>query len=339
MGNSVANLTSVKFDLGFGNPVAVRNAFLDTYNKTPVVFTEEQLSKFDYPEREGDKEIIYLTRQVIRRQLGLDYKHILLTNGGTGGVVIALRAYKKMGKTECQTRNGPYYLRYPGMISSAGLAMSPNESLLTDPHVDYRNLVALLDVPSNPLGLSDNPLIHWIPTVLDGVYYNNVYTAGYIKPVPHDVLVGSYSKLLGLSGLRIGWIATNDDLVYERLKELVVSEYCGLSSSSSVLLKSLMKGFRWDKFESCARANLNFNREEWSKLERYFEGISVADVGMFYYSKMDSACKSLMEKSGIEWTLGSSIGTDDTHGRFNLGQDCDLVKKAVREVLKNDGLL
>lgn len=324
----------MKFDMGFGNPVAVRHAFLNIYNQEPIVFNEAMLDRFNYPEHEGDKEIISLTRQVIRRQIGLDYKHILLTNGATGAVVIALRAYQQAGMKKCITRDPPYYLRYPRMIAAAGLPHRYES--VQDFMSDGR--VFLWDMPSNPLGHSNGAHNGPHPLILDGVYYNNVYTSSYIKPIPHDVMIGSYSKLLGLSGLRIGWIATDNDLLYERLKDLVTSEYCGLSMSSTILLKSMLKGFNWDKFEVGAREALDFNREEWSKLERFFGGRPVKDVGMFYYADVDSACRKLLEKSGIKWMDGSLLGTDDKHGRFSLGQDCHLTQDAVKEILKNDKL-
>ena len=339
MGNSVGSSISTRYDLGWGHSVCVRQAFLSAHGGSPLILSEDDLIKYNYPEHEGDKEVIALTRQIIRRQLGLEYKHIVLTNGATGGVMISLRAFSQLGYEACETRVPPFYIRYPGMIKASGLKQTHQRTTLNEPRYPGEK-VYLLDLPSNPIGYTDDPFVQVDgPLVLDGVYYNNVYTKGYIKPVPHDVFVGSYSKLLGLNGIRIGWIATDDDLLYDQLKELVTSEYCGLSMSDSILLKHLLRGFDWDVFEALARTHLNRNREEWSRLERYFEGRPVSDVGMFYYAKMDSSCKALMEKAGIKWTPGSLMGTDDSYGRFNLGQDCNLTKKVVKEVLKKDGLL
>ncbi len=324
----------IKYNLGWGHSVCVRQAFLANCSINPVTFSHPVLSGFDYPEHDGDPELVHITREIMRRQFGKEYKHVLLTNGATGGVVITLRAYAQKGATVAQTRRGPRYLRYPGMIKASGLKHSDESNWTTG------DSVMLIDIPSNPLGLMDNPLTGMIaPIVFDGVYFNNVYTPGNLKVIPHNEFVGSYSKLLGLNGIRVGWIATDSDFMFERLRELVTSEYCGLDTASSMIIKNALKGFRWDLFESHARANLNFNREEWSKLERYFEGSPVSEYGMFYYGKMDSTCKKLMEKSGVHWTQGSLLGTNDGFGRFSLGQDCQLTREAVRSVLKNDGLL
>lgn len=320
-----------KFDLGFGNSVCVRQAFLDIYNSDPIIFTEYDLSKFDYPDHIGNPELIETTRKVIKRQLGLDYKYVLLTNGATGGVVISLIAFAQKGFEFCQTRFAPNYLRYPDIIKTAGLTQ-----IRQSDGSSTNDTVALLDIPSNPLGTMDNPFNTLLPTILDGVYYNNVYTTGNIKPLAHDILVGSYSKLLGINGIRVGWIALNDDLLYQRIKKLVISNYCGLSVASSTILNKVLKDFRWDLFEEEARDSLDLNREEWSKLEKYFGSTPVIDRGMFYYSKMDAQCNKLMKKTGVIWSTGSSLGTDDSFGRFNLGQSNQMIREVVREVLKND---
>lgn len=320
--------------MGFGNSPCVRQAFLETYNKTPMTFGPTRLSTFDYPERTGDLELVEMTKEVIERQTGQTYSHVFLTNGATGGVVISLRAYKQRGFEYCHTRNAPYYLRYPSMIKSADL-MHCDEGFWI--HKDES--VVLLDMPSNPLGfMNEIRPDHKAPQIIDGVYLNRVYTYGYNKVPRHDIMIGSYSKLLGLNGLRIGWVATNDPLMAERLKELITGEYCGLSVASTEIIKHTIVDLDWDLFERRARSKLDDNREQWSKLSKYFGNEPVPEIGMFHYASIDKKCKKLLEKSKIEWTTGSSLGTTDDFGRFNMGQDVELVEKAVKTVLKMDKL-
>lgn len=329
----MANSTSPKYELGFGNSVCVRQAFLDSYHGEMIVFTQDGLSKFDYPDRHGDPELVQITRNVILRQMGITKKHVYITNGATGAVTIALRAMKQRGKNVCYTRDAPWYLRYPSMIRASDLI-----HLEENQEIDPEEGVVLLDIPSNPQGFTSGIRFNLAPVILDAVYFNRVYLSGAFVPViAHDVLCGSYSKLLGLNGLRVGWIATNDDLLAERIKDLIVGEYCGISVASVEILKNVLFDFDWDLFETIAKSNLDNNREEWSKLEKFFEGRPVTVNGMFYYGKMDSKCQELLVKSGISWTKGSDLGTYDGWGRINLGQDCDLIRKAVAEVLRRDG--
>lgn len=323
----------MKFDLAWGNSVAVRQAFLANASGVRMVFDTEELLKFDYPDHAGDPKLVEITRKVIERQTGLNYRHILLTNGATGGVVISLRALAAQGRIYCNTRNAPFYVRYPKMIEAAGLVHSQEIRPITK-HAS----VVLLDIPSNPLGLTTTFDYNQIdvPVVLDGVYLNRVYTNGSVLAPAHDVMIGSYSKLLGINGIRIGWIATNDSFLFERMSELVTSEYCGLSTASTEIVKQALHRFNWHNFEVEARQKLDHNREEWSKMERYFGQTPVIPVGMFYYGPVDRKAKELLTKAGIHYTTGDKLGTDDSFGRFNLGQDNDLTRKAVRAMLKAD---
>ena len=326
-----------RFDLGWGNSVAVRSAFLETCTGRPLIFSMKDLEGMNYPPHEGDADLINLTRRVIERQVGPTFNHILLTNGATGGVTIALRAFKKRGYNTAFTRSAPYFPLYPMQIRSAGLIHKTEG----DDRLEGDKTVGLIDSPTNPHGvIVTEHGIFSMPVIWDAVYHNRVYTNGNYKPMSCDVITGSYSKLLGVNGLRTGWVATNDGLLYERMKELVTAEYSGLSSASTSILLELIGQFKdhrwWEEFESKARFSLDYNRGEWSKLGAYFGGVSASPIGMFYYSYMDRACKRLMAKSGITWTTGSSLGSTDEYGRFNLGQDCRLIRNAVREVLKND---
>ena len=320
-----------KYDLGFGNAVAVRQAFLNSYHGNMIVFTGEKLSEFDYPPYAGDPELIEITRKVIKRQTGHNYKHIILTNGATGAVTIALRMYAQKHFQYCCTRPAPWYLRYPNMISAAGL--------IHETVNNYKGVsqVTLLDYPSNPLGLTTDiqrPSPH-TRVILDGVYHSQVYSK-LILPLPkHDVLVGSYSKLLGLNGIRVGWIATDWDYDYQDMLDLAIGEYCGLSVASMEILKNALWDFDWESFEGVARLMLDDNREEFAKLEKYF-GTKVPDIGMFYYGNVDMKCRKLMDKVGILWTSGESLGTSYEFGRLNMGQDRDVVWNAVNDFIKAD---
>lgn len=317
------------FDLGWGNSVAVREAFLNTYHGNPMVLAKEELVKFDYPTHEGDPELVEITKQIVKRQTGQDYKYLYLVNGATGGVIIALRAMKQRGAETCITRPAPFYVKYPLIIKTAGLEQVSKD----DPKRDGVNLV---DYPSNPLGLTTSFGMRDIPTIIDGVYLNNIYMP-LTLPVPHhDVMVGSYSKLTGMNGVRVGWLATNDAGLAWRFQDLVTAEYCGLDTASTNILKHTLQGFDWSRFETSARFKLDCNREEWQKVEKFFQGTPVNPVGMFYYGPMDAKAQEIFKKANINWTKGSDLGTDDGFGRFNMGAKNEVLEEAVKAILKAD---
>lgn len=319
------------FNLGWGNSVAVREAFLNTYHGNPMVLAREELMKFDYPTHEGDPNLVEITKKVVLRQTGKEYKHLFLVNGATGGCMIAMRAYNQMGMDFCMTRQAPFYVRYPKMIESSGL-----KQIQETPRYPIDKTVILLDLPSNPLGVSSQIGPVGVPVIIDGVYLSRVYAPVFHGLPPHTTMIGSYSKLLGINGIRIGWLATDDDLLAQRFGELVTSEYCGLSTASTDILKHTLEGFNWDNFEASARFKLDCNREEFSKLEKFFGNTPVSNIGMFYYGPMDKKAQEIFTKANVTWTKGSTLGTDDGFARFNLGQSNDIIEQAVIAVLKAD---
>lgn len=323
----------MKIDLTWGDSVAIRENFLKNvqgfgeYN--PVLFGHD-LANLNYPPFEGDPILIEHTRQVIKRQVNREYKHVILTNGAAGACAITLRAYQLQGKAIALTYEPPYFSLYPSIIKAAGLTHQTEVN-----GIDHLRAVHLVDSPSNPDGVIRDGDSDLLPVIWDAVYGNRI-CARFNRTIPHDVLVGSYSKLTGLNGIRIGWIATNDTLLFERIKELVTAEYCGLSVPSILILNQVLPGYDWESFEKGSLASLDQNRTEWQKLEKFFNYKPVADNGMFYYAAMDKHCQDLFNKAGVMWRPGSRMGTTDDFGRFNIGQSCDLIRQAVALVLKED---
>lgn len=331
-----------KFDLTWGESVAVRHAFVEQTHGIPIHFGLKELDEMDYTPFNGDAKLIQETEKVILRQTGMTYKHIFLTNGASGGCTIALRAYAHMGVYAAVTNPAPYFPLYPGMAYAAGLRHVTTEA-------DFKvgagwQRVFLLDSPHNPTGKHQG-MPAWAlgsHVIWDAVYHNSAYAHILPGAPPHDVVVGSFSKLTGLNGLRLGWIATNDDRVADQIGKLIAPEYCGLSKPSKMILGTLLDQFNndpeyhWGAFEKGARYRLDLNRGEWAKLEKFFDGTVVPAVGMFYYAGLDNSAKALFDKAGVLYQAGSKCGTDDGFGRFNIGQDPKVVLGAVKSVLKAD---
>jgi aspartate/methionine/tyrosine aminotransferase len=319
------------FNLGFGNSVAVRKAFLDNFSQGMIVFTHDKLMNFNYTEYEGDEELLKYTKSIVKRQTGHDYEYFVLTVGATGAINLALSVYKDNGEDFCLTRKPPYYLRYPNMIEAAGM-----EHLTEDDKIPTET-VSLIDIPSNPLNLITDSKHIAMTAIIDGVYLNRVYTRKQTQLPYHDLMIGSYSKLTGLNGMRVGWIGTNNLNTYLLLKDQAMSVYCGMSAAESHMLNNMFYNFDWEHFETKARCYLDYNREELQKLERFTEG-SVQEDGMFWYCPMDSKFQDILTKSNVIWTKGSLTGTSDDFGRLNVGADCNTVREAVSTILKMDRL-
>src|SRR5271165_3984599 len=216
-----------KYDMGWGESVCVRKAFLDECRHLPpILFSRKDMENLKYPSHEGEPELIELTKKLIKRHIGKDYPYVLITNGATGGVTIALRSFAiHRGSKAVITRQPPYFQFYPDMIQAAGMfQLHPSMKGYIDRY--QKEVVYLVDSLSNPTAefseLQRDSAKS--PIVWDAVYYGKVYAPGEHAQPAHDVLVGSYSKLTGLNGLRVGWIACHDYRGYENMKRLVTAE-------------------------------------------------------------------------------------------------------------------
>jgi aspartate/methionine/tyrosine aminotransferase len=328
------------YNLVWGESVVVRNRFLESTRGIPIKFGLKELSEMDYTPFNGDVRLISETAKVIKTHTGLSYKHIFLTNGASGGCTIALRAYAQLGKKDCIVNPPPFFPLYPSMAKAAGLNLVTQDCT----GYGYKHSVVLLDSPANPSGnIIGSP--SWAfdaPVVWDAVYHNAAYARILTNPPPHTVMVGSFSKLTGLNGLRLGWIATNDDVLADKIGMLIAPEYCGLSKPSKMILLTLLDQFNsdpeyfWREFECNARYWLDLNCEEWSKVEKYFGDTPGPINGMFYYAPVDAACARLLQKANVLYLSGSKCGTTDDFGRFNIGQDTSVIKNAVKSILKKD---
>lgn len=327
--------TLSKYDLSWGESVCVRQAFVDNQYGNPTFFDNSSLMNMSYPAHRGNADLLVLTRNVIRRQTRMNYRHVFLTNGATGAITITLRAYRDQGYGLCLIKKPPFFTLYPSMICAAYMKQCTVHS-----RADWEEKhIYLVNSPSNPegnLGFIKTNDFTDAPVIWDACYANRVYTNGDIGSIDHNVVCGSYSKLTGLNGIRIGWIGTNDDLLADRIGPLIDGEYCGLCSASTKILLNCLDGFDWDSFETNARFRLDLNRSEWQKVTKYFGGQDVPKNGMFYYSGIDDAAKKLMNKASVEYMSGSKMGTTEDFARFNLGQSNDLVSQAVKAIKKSD---
>lgn len=327
------------FNMAWGNSICIRQAFVEAMNPIVVLFNINDFRDMGYTEHNGDPELIEATRAVLERQTGIRYEHIVLTNGATGGIVVALTALRNNTSIgDCvYTSPAPFFRMYPDIIKNAGL-----DHLQTEHFSKHESGIVLLDNPSNPKGTlyhGDHGISKYGRHILifDSVYFTKSFIGKHMPAPPiHDINVGSYSKMTGLNGVRVGFCATNNPLIYERLKQAVGSHYCGLSHAQNTITKQLIKNVDWDLFENLAQKKLDDNRTEWSKLEKYFDDTPVYPIGMFFWSTADKACKDLLDSARVTYFPGSKLHATDDFIRINLGQDCQLVKDAVKAVLAED---
>lgn len=320
------------YDFGWGETVCVRNA-LKHYYKRRVYPIE--VTTMSYPPDYGNDKLIEYTRKFLKDSTGINYKYICITNGTTGALNVVLRALRKEeGFENCYTHqyHFPYY---PGIIEKNGYVQKKGLYQQHEKNLKEDKTLAIVDSPTNPegnlliYGNSNNNII-W-----DSVYHNSVFINHIPVKPEHRVNCGSYSKVLGLTGVRIGWIATNDAKDFELFAEENLLETCTVSCISQELVVDVLENTDLEQFFRSARYRINNNREMFQRLEYLFDGQEIPENGMFYVAWATKYVRDLFLQLGIKYVTLDSRGNDKLL-RFNLAQCNDLTKKAVRYILSED---
>ena len=318
-------------DLSWGDPIVVRQALVKALGRTSTLFASP-LSEMAYPPHLGSPDLIDQLKTLAERQSGDRPKHLTVTCGATGAIHAALYALKTVG-TEWVITDKRYYPMYPRIIAMADMAIMDKErgEGLKKSHYTEHSFITLATSPSAPEGLvcPFESVDIW-----DSAYASKTYSRGGHVPKKWRIMCGSLSKTLGLSGLRLGWVATNDDLLANSLSNYVTNSYIGLSSISQSIAKEVLDTLDLDKFESLSAGYLDGNREEVQKLlDRFGQG-SVPTRGMFAILQLGKAERKALERANIKWQPGSTWGEDDSWARLSLGQTREVVRAAVRAALK-----
>ena len=325
-------MSKVKIDFGWGNPhflLEILDKKLGGINYFP------DIRKMSYGPYEGIEALISKTHETILKTTGQKYSHILITNGASSAINLLLRKFKAQGGRDILTTQYGYP-SYEEMIKRAGLkrvrGLDTLQVNLGLSHDLMSNIsMRLIDSPENPMG---EQFTGGDPTtdIWDGVYHNNIYTNQLHLQPKHKYFVGSYSKLLGLAGCRIGFIAMNDPIAYEGLLAESRNELTGISRPSQELVVNILGRLDLDRFMLDGKESLNDNKYEFQKIEYLFDGQRVNEVGMFYCAKVDPKAIQLLDGVGVGYVM-----LDDETIRLSMGQTNQITKDGIKAILKKDG--
>lgn len=317
-----------KFNMGWGNPHFLLEILQE---QLPNLLYSPKLTDMIYGPYEGTADMINKTHQVIEDTTGRSYEYILMTNGASSAINILLRYMKKQGYRNIHTS----YYGYPSyeeMIKRAGLNRIRDYDNVPTIYYDqlHNGGVRLIDSPENPTGIQftggDPSRDIW-----DGVYHNEIYTSRVHLQPKHKFFVSSYSKLLGLAGMRLGFIATNDYAAYQALYAEARNENTGVSRASQEILCKILKNLDLNAFMRKGNTDLCYNKEEFQKIEYLFDHQPVGDVGMFYCVKADEKAIQTLEKANVEF-----VRLDQDTIRLSMGNTKQHTKDGIAAILKED---
>ena len=145
-------------------------------------------------------------------------------------------------------------------------------------HVDSKTKMIVLNNPNNPCGsLIDEPTLRAICEIADDadayVHSDEAYRGLYIDPkdkVPSvidlyekGIAVGSFSKSFSLTGLRLGWITSNEETVYQFMLR---RDYTTISKS---MLNEALAAEAMPHIDRILERNNKIVRENWQMLDEW----------------------------------------------------------------------
>jgi aspartate/methionine/tyrosine aminotransferase len=318
----------------WGEPYCIRDALKSFYkNKTSKIDTD----LISYQVYEGNPELINKTRDFIKNTTGTEYKFIVITQGTTGAINIVLRSLQRKFKYDKCATYKYYFPYYPSIINKNNyrhIVQKTPEFIFSNDS----NTLNLIDSPSNPTGNmffchdAKNSII-W-----DSVYHNPVFVNNNITNPEHRVNCGSYSKAFGLTGARIGWIATNDETDYAVFKDENMYENCSISYLSQSFVLDVLINTDTNAFMRHSKHLVNNNREMFHKISYMFDNQPVPDNGMYYAAWADPHTNKLLNRLNIK-SIKLDVDAKYEYLRFNLAQINAITNKAVKLLIKEDNKL
>jgi aspartate/methionine/tyrosine aminotransferase len=203
-------------NLAIGEPEFLQEAMAPLYPKNAPV-AEGDLT---YPPCDGYGEI----RQTLVDQFG---RHIVLTNGGKQALAAGMFALRRRFPLEYATAKTPFWPCFPSLAAQGGLRWMSDTNVLSR----CKDVLRIWTWPNNPDGTYGSLIDTNQVTLWDAVYASPVYGCKdpWWCPSLTMAKVGSASKLYGLSGLRLGWLQTDDPDVARYAAEYVEITTSGVS--------------------------------------------------------------------------------------------------------------
>lgn len=220
-----------------------------------------------YSENDGYKPLV----ETIKEEFDLKDSYLILTPGGMAGLDIVINSL---------SNKHIHIPKYHWGSWNKILKTHFKEIVLIDDFNLLNNKIingcVMLCFPSNPTGYIPNYEIlesyinncHQNNTtvILDIPYYHLINIGNEISKLFYDnvIVISSFSKSLGLSGFRVGYVATKNKKLYETLKIRSLYKYNSISNPSQYIINDLLKNLKIEIFNyksetmNHIRKNINY---------------------------------------------------------------------------------
>lgn len=302
------------YNLAVGEPFFIQDA-LD------FIKLADGKGEFTYPHTGGQPELLEELRKIY------PYKHIIVANGAKHALLAGMYAYREHLACGKVYHAAPYWPSYPT------LAKLSNMQFVTEDRFDVCRIVTS---PNNP----DSSELNEKCDIWDAVYAHPVY--GFTKPPEHQTAVFSASKVLGMSGARVGWIGTDNDDIGRLASYYVEVTTSGVNTFGQRQVAEVLRFVRNNPLvaqDAYARAREELDKNIGDFL-RYispycvdFRGAPAESRGMFAWFQVfnDVKFKKALQETKIKLVTGEACGaTEPGWYRMNMGMGNAKFRTAVK---------
>jgi aspartate/methionine/tyrosine aminotransferase len=312
-------------NLAIGEPYFLQEFFLR------YLLVDQTPKALHYPSVGGEPELLEELKNFFPH-----HKYLVITNGAKQAIEAAFFAFKRLERKSVVFHQAPYWPSYPTLAKSQGLEYNVASPLAAQ--------IFCVTAPNNPDG-GQPQLFKRAPDLWDAAYAQPLYGFHGVPP-PHRVAVFSAAKYLGLSGLRVGWLATNEKEIAEQAGYFVEITTSGVSIPSQMHLAGCLRSLRrslnmaWyteRTFE--ARAALMANGHSFNEiigdLVKDTQGVPVDGTGMFawFRARRPESFARALRDAKVKLVSGDACGVHEPGWyRMSMGHLPEVTREALLRI-------
>lgn len=312
------------YNLAVGEPRFLQNIL--------VIGWDHGLEDYTYPRLGGEEALL---RELSRLY---DKKYIVVACGARQALLATFCAFKEGYRCQFVAHQAPFWPGYRELAKASGMFFSSHKAMFQDDD----QVVRCVTSPNNPDGWQT---FNTEVEVWDAVYAHEVYgwdgtTVGKAK-----VIIGSASKMLGLSGLRVGWLATDDKDLADQAACYIEATTSGVATVSQYHVAKALWHQRMnpqataERYEQ-ARQILNKNGQLFRQYLGGFvimpSGPPAYGCGMFawFTVKEPEQFYKACERARVLVLDGVYCGTTSAEFRMSMGQPNEYTERALEALVK-----
>ena len=318
----------------------------------------------------SDSKGISLLRELIAKELNEKYlysfskENILITTGAISAVYLSLLNSLNIGGEVLVP--WPAYFSYVKQIELIRAKQvffdcfqKSNFDILEEikQRISLKTKAIILCTPNNPTGkiisasdiskiasfCKNNNIVLIVDETYSNLIYQNNDNDNFKQFFENIILVKSFSKDLGVSGLRVGYICAEKNIVNKIAPTAETLAICPPTLSQEILLKTLQKGIfnsLVDSQRNYLSENLNLICSYLDELRGYFD-YDKPEGGMFIFAKLvrndgddQKFCQDLLETTGVLISPGSKFSAPG-YVRFSFGAKKEEIQEAFKRIQQN----